>query len=81
MILDAEEERQFTRAALDQMHTVCKSKALTEWVGPDGGDLVVDTIDGGKFWIQYDRQHSLYRCAAKSSGPAAPFEKGWRKAG
>jgi hypothetical protein len=76
--VDYEVEQTFTRDQLEKMKPVFSGKVLTEWIGSDGGDLVVDVLDSGKFWVQYDRKRQIYRCADKKYGPAAPFGREWR---
>jgi hypothetical protein len=79
-ILDYEEEQTFTREQLEKMKVLNTGLRLTEWASGDGSDLVVDVLDGGKLWVQYDRKHRIYRCADKSRGPGAPYSRDWRAA-
>ena len=76
--IDYDEEQTFTREQVEKMKLLATGKVLTEWIGSDGADLIVDLLDSGRFWIQYDRKRRIYRCADKKYGPAAPFGREWR---
>ncbi len=76
---DYEEEQTFTREQIERMKPIDSGKVLTEWIGSDGKELVVDVLDAGRFWVQYDRKRRIYRCADKKYGPAAPFAREWRQ--
>lgn len=77
-MLDEEEERTFTRQQLDNMKVMRSGVPLHEFAGPKGEDIVVDVLDGVKYWIQYDRKHRIYRCAQRAE--ASPYERHFRTA-
>jgi hypothetical protein len=78
-MIDMEDERTFTQAQLDAMKPIRKGTTIAGFILGDGSELVVDTLDGRRVWVQHDRKNNIYRCADKKSGEATPFETRWRR--
>lgn len=79
--MDYEDQKTFTRGQLEKMRVICRGQILEDWATANGGPLVVDVLDSGQFWIQYSREHGLYRCAEKKAPEATRYERDFRATG
>jgi hypothetical protein len=62
----------FTREQLEKMPVLLSGLVLSEHAAPDGKPMIVDVPEARLFWVQYSRDHSVYRCADRKRGLPRP---------
>jgi hypothetical protein len=68
----------FTRAQMEEMPVILRGLVLSEHAAPDGKPMTVDVLQAPLFWVQYSRDHSVYRCADRRRGLPTPYPRDWR---